>query len=68
LSSICRTLAVPYRDPGIEVRPDTNVRYLKRWQHSRVAPVHPRVFVHRFRFERRLAALGFGYTLRDVTP
>jgi hypothetical protein len=67
LAGLCATLGVEYVDPGIEVKPDTNARYLTRWRHSRVSPVHPRAFVHRLRYERRLERLDLGYSFGDVS-
>jgi hypothetical protein len=65
LATVCASLGVEPFVPDTEVRPDTNERYLRRWRHSRVSPLHPRVLVHRARFERRLDALGYGYSLKD---
>jgi hypothetical protein len=65
LATVYATLGVEPFVPDASVRSDTNERYLRRWRHSRVAPVHPRVFVNRARFERRLTALGYGYSLGD---
>jgi hypothetical protein len=65
LRQLCAALGVQYRAPGVAVKSDTNDRYLQRFRHSRVAPVHPRVLVLRARFERRLRRLGYGYSLGD---
>jgi hypothetical protein len=65
LRLLCNALGVAYGSPGVAVKSDTNDRYLRRFRHSRVAPVHPRVFVHRARFERRLRKLGYRYSLGD---
>ena len=47
------------------VRTDTNVRYFKRFRHSRFvpAPLHIAPLVRRF--DARIDALGLGYSLRD---
>lgn len=47
------------------VRTDTNVRYFKRFRHSRFlpAPLHIAPLVRRY--ESRINALGLGYSLRD---
>lgn len=65
LATVCTALGVEPYVPDASVRSDTNERYLRRWRHSRVVPMHPRVVVHRARFERRLRALGYGYSLLD---
>lgn len=47
------------------VRADTNRRYLRRWRHSRVIPASFRIARHARRFEARLRALGYGYSVWD---
>jgi hypothetical protein len=48
--------------PDIEVRRDTNDRYLERWHRGRRVPFHPRI-VERIRYGRRIERLGYGYRL-----
>jgi hypothetical protein len=57
-------VGLPHHLPDLEVRRDTNTRYLRRWRNVRGAPVHPRV-VERVRYSRRLDRLGYGYGLGD---
>jgi hypothetical protein len=63
MAHIDASLGLRHHDRAIDVRRDTNSRYLRRWRHSRVLPVHPRVVLHSARLGRRLRALGYGYSL-----
>jgi hypothetical protein len=63
LGGITERLGLARYVPTIEIKTDANTRYLRRWRHSRVARVHPRVVVHRARFARRLRRLDYGYRL-----
>lgn len=54
--------------PEQQVRRDTNDRYLGRWHHSRAVPSVLRNLPARLRFERRLRALGYGYSLAGPKP
>jgi hypothetical protein len=51
--------------PPLDVKRDTNARYLRRWRHARLLPVHPRVPLAAARFDGRLRRLGYGYSLHD---
>jgi hypothetical protein len=66
LARIFGGLGVAAHRPGVEVDPDTNARYLRRWRHAPLLPMHPRVLVARARFGRRLHRLGYGYRFRDA--
>jgi hypothetical protein len=65
LASIEDLIGVEHEEPVIDVKRDTNARYLRRWRHSRLLPRHPRVVLGARRFDRRIAALGYGYSLHD---
>ena len=65
LAQLHRAIGVRPEVPAIEVRRDTNERYLRRFRHSRFWPTHPRVLLTGQRYERRLNALGFGYSFHD---
>ena len=47
------------------VRNDTNRRYFKRFRHARGVPAALKIAPLVLRYESRLAALGYGYSLRD---
>mgnify|MGYP003345514024 FL=1 len=47
------------------VRTDTNVRYFRRFRHARLVPARVHIAPLVRRFERRIDALGFGYSLLD---
>ncbi len=53
--------------PDIEVRQDTNDRYLRRWRHLR-GPVRNPHLVEKARYARRVDRLGYGYRLDDALP
>lgn len=64
LAAIDAAIGLAPHVPDIEVRRDTNDRYLRRWRHGRGPVVHPRI-VEKARFTRRLDRLGYGYRLAD---
>jgi hypothetical protein len=51
--------------PREELRRETNDRYLRRWSDGRHVTARGRVALNTRRFESRLAALGYGYSLQD---
>jgi hypothetical protein len=65
LAALDAQLGLGPHEPGEAVRQDTNDRYLRRWWHTRVVPARARVALDTARFERRVRALGYGYSLRD---
>jgi hypothetical protein len=48
------------------VRADTNARYFARWTHTRVVPARFRIARAARRYEARVRALGYGYSLHDT--
>jgi hypothetical protein len=63
LAGITRELGLSPHTSATEVRTDTDLRYERRFRHSRVAPVHPRVLASQARFGARLHRLGYGYRI-----
>ncbi len=51
--------------PTTELRQGTNIRYFRRFRHSRWLPASMKIAPVVRRFESRLGALGYGYSLRD---
>jgi hypothetical protein len=66
LATIDAAIGLPQHVPDIEVRKDTNARYLRRWRSARGVPLHPRI-VEKVRYTRRLDRLGYGYRLDGQT-
>jgi Sulfotransferase family len=58
-------LGVVPHDVAHVVRTGTNDRYLARWRHTRLVPARFRIETTARRFEDRLSALGYGYSIRD---
>jgi hypothetical protein len=63
LESITRFLGIASFVPTTDVRTGTNDRYFARHWHSRLLPAHPRVARDALRFQRRLRALPYDYSL-----
>jgi hypothetical protein len=65
LARIDEFLGLPVHATAVEVQGDTNRRYFKRFRHSRYLPAALKIAPYVRRYESRLAALGYGYSLRD---
>jgi hypothetical protein len=51
--------------PAGDVQTASNERYMQRWWTTKWVPARVRVELTAARFERRVAALGYGYSLHD---
>lgn len=67
LRPITERLGLAPFDPTATVRTDTNDRYFRRFRHSRLLPARWKIARDVARFDDRVRALGFGYSLRDRT-
>jgi hypothetical protein len=65
LAILDAALGIAPHAPREPVRQDTNERYLRRWWQTRFVPAGVRVALNSARFERRIQAIGYGYSLRD---
>jgi hypothetical protein len=65
LATIDAAIGVDVHVPDIEVRQDTNDRYLHRWHHLK-GPLRNPHLVEKARYARRVARLGYGYRLDDA--
>jgi hypothetical protein len=66
LRPITDRLGVASFTPDVAVRTDTNDRYFRRYRHSRVLPPSVKNWRDIRRFDARVRALGYGYSLRDA--
>lgn len=67
LATIDAAMGLDAHAPAVEVRTDTNDRYLRRWRYLRGPLRNPRL-VEKARYARRLDRLGYGYRLDDAMP
>jgi Sulfotransferase family len=65
LARVDAFLGVSPHATSLSVASDTNRRYFARFRHARFLPARLKIEPHVLRFERRLRALGYGYSLRD---
>lgn len=65
ITAIDERLGLAPHAPQTEVQRATNVRYFKRFRHHPVVPARLHIARHVRRFEARLQALGYGYSLLD---
>ncbi len=65
LARIDALLGLPPHQPATPIRSGTNDRYFRRFSHSRVLPARLKILPAVRRYEARVRALGYGYSMRD---